>query len=155
MGPPGCEDACYSCSLYSSMPACLSPVSCVVCILLCLHACCLYFVPVSCSKQSVGCRCVPWETWCYHPRGGLPGFRESLCPAGQQPYTAYTAICCICSPCAALCSHCAAICSPCAAECSPYAAKCSPCAADCSPCGRPLTLLWSQMSYYWSPIIPY
>ncbi len=83
--------------------------------------------------------------WVYALRSWCP-----LWPASQQPYAAYTAICCICSPCAAKCSPPAAkctppdvqyqpVCYPVANQTAPYApfsaicCICNACAGKCSP----------------------
>ena len=86
----------------------------------------------------------------YPPIGVVPQICGPLWPASQQPYAAYTAICCICSPCAAKCSPPAAkctptdvpyqpICYPVANQTAPYATFsaicciCRPSATKCSP----------------------
>ena len=112
----------------------------------------------------------------YHQMGVLPQICGPLWPASQQPYAAYTAICCICSPCAAKCSPPAAkctpadvpyqpVCYPVAKQTAPYATfsaiccicrpsatKCSPQAAKSTPQApniSPLAALWptSQQPY--------
>ena len=105
----------------------------------------------------------------YPPIGVVPQICGPLWPASQQPYAAYTAICCICNPCAAKCSPPAAKCTPADVPyqpvcypvanqtapyatfsaicciCRPSAAKCSPQAAKSTPQApniSPLAALW-------------
>ena len=107
-----------------------------------LHCCWLFAIKFFAVRT-------PGSTF-YHPMGVSSQILGSLWPGSQQPYAAYTAICCICSPCAAKCNPPAAkctppdvqyqpVCHPVANQTAPYAAFsaicciCSACAAKCNP----------------------